>query len=62
MFLSRIDKETTDKGNSSGKTSDGGKSLPTKFKQLKTAYEDPLTEVHFLFYTDCLPLFTNYKK
>ena len=27
---------------------------------MKTAYEDPLTEVHLLFYTACLPLFTNY--
>ena len=37
-----------------------GKSLSTKFKWLKTASEDPLTEVHLLFYTACLPLFANY--
>ena len=28
---------------------------------MKTAYDDPLTEVHLLFYTVCLPLFMNYK-
>ena len=38
----------------------GEKSLSAKFKRLKTAYEDLLTEVHLLFYTACLPLFTNY--
>ena len=27
---------------------------------MKTAYEDPLTEVYSLFYTACLPLFTNH--
>ena len=59
-FLSRIEKETIDKGNSRGETNEGEKRLSIKFKRLKTAYVDHLTEVQLLFYTACLPLFTSY--
>ena len=59
-FLSRIEKETIDKGNSRGETNEGEKRLSIKFKRLKTAYEDHLTEVQLLFYTACLLLFTSY--
>ena len=57
MFLSRAEKETIDRGK---ETDEPGKSLETKFKRLKKAYEDPLTEVHLAFYTAALPLFTSY--
>ena len=60
-FISRIEKETIDKGNSRGETNEREKSLSIKFKRLKTAYEDHLTEVLLLFYTACLPLFTSSK-
>ena len=53
MFLSRVEKETIDTGGSSDETNEREKSLSTKFKRLKNAYEDPLTEVHLLFYTAC---------
>lgn len=58
MFLSRVEKETIDKGNSDEQ--EDGKSLSTKFKRLKSSYESPLIEAHLLFYTSALPLFTHY--
>ena len=58
MFLSRVEKEVIDKGQHD---EDGdGKKLSTKFARLKAAYEDPLTEIHLLFFTSSLRLFTEY--
>ena len=58
MFLSRVEKDVIDKGAS--EADEPSKKLTIKFKRLRNAYEDPLTEVHLYFYTSALPLFTNY--
>ena len=33
-----------------------------RFRQLKSAYEDPMTEVYLLFFQALLPCFTNFNK
>lgn len=50
MFLSRLEKETIDKGT----TSEGndGKELKSNFNRLEKAYEDPLTDVHLHLMSD----------
>ena len=58
MFLSRVEKDVIDKGAS--EADEPSKKLTIKFKRLRNAYEDPLTEVHLYFHTSALPLFTNY--
>ena len=59
IFLSRVEKEFIDRGNSD-QTDTFGKKHSTKFKRLKDAYEDPLTEVRLSFYASDLLMFTNY--
>ena len=59
MFLSRVEKEFINRGNSD-QTDASGKKYSTKFNRLKDAYEDPLTEVHLSFYASALSIFTTY--
>ena len=39
---------------------DDDKSIKKRFKHLKKAFADPLTEVYISFFTSALPLFTHY--
>ena len=59
MFLSRVEKEVIDRG-IFNQTDASGRKYPTKFKRLKDAYEDVLTEVRLSFYASTLSILTNY--
>ena len=58
MFESRTkDCSNEDNGNDDEDVTDNGGS---RFRRLKSAFQNPLTEVHVAFYTAALPLFTHY--
>ena len=59
MFLSRVEKEVIDRG-IFDQTDASGRKHSTKFKRLKDAYEEALTEVRLSFYASTLSILTNY--
>ena len=60
MFFSRVEGEVIANGKSS--FNEDGTNMSTKFGRLKKVYRDVLSEVHLLFYTSSLPLFSSYNK
>ena len=62
MFLSRSEKESRCEIGDGLEAPENMKNSKNRFSRLQKAFRDPLTEIHLLFFSSSLQLFTSYNK